>query len=131
MIRLDARVEREIMSRNRPGVSAKHFHHHAVGDLTLAYENVDLTAEPGLGLVIYAAEPGCPSEDGLRVLAAWAASLPTAGHDVGPSMPQGRRPSAPASSGRQVTGGRSHRLRSSFKRMTLASTGRTVGRSGL
>lgn len=57
------------------GAGTKHFHHHAVGDLTLAYENVDLTAEPGLGLCIYAAEPGSPSEDGLRLLAAWAASL--------------------------------------------------------
>jgi transcriptional regulator with XRE-family HTH domain len=53
----------------------KHFHHHIVGDLTLAYENVDLTAEAGLGMAIYAAEPGSPSEEGLRLLATWAATL--------------------------------------------------------
>ena len=36
----------------------RHFHHHAVGDLDLAYESLDLRAEPGLTLTIYAAEPG-------------------------------------------------------------------------
>jgi transcriptional regulator with XRE-family HTH domain len=30
------------------GAGVKHFHHRAVGDLTLAYERVELTAEPGL-----------------------------------------------------------------------------------
>jgi transcriptional regulator with XRE-family HTH domain len=57
------------------GGGIKHFHHHVVGDLTLAYETVDLTAEPGLGMAVYAAEPASPSEDGLRLLAAWAATL--------------------------------------------------------
>lgn len=66
------------------GAGVKHFHHHAVGDLTLAYERVELTAEPGLGLGIYAAEPGSPSEDGLRLLASWAASLPPARDHVAP-----------------------------------------------
>jgi transcriptional regulator with XRE-family HTH domain len=66
------------------GAGTKHFHHHAVGDLTLAYENVDLTGDPGLGLAIYAAEPGSPSEDGLRLLASWGASLSTPGDDVAP-----------------------------------------------
>src|SRR5256885_11143063 len=40
------------------GAGTKHFHHHIVGDLTLAYENLDVVAEPGLTLTIYAAEPG-------------------------------------------------------------------------
>jgi hypothetical protein len=34
-----------------------------------------MAAEPGLTLTIYAAEPGSPSEDALRLLASWAASL--------------------------------------------------------
>jgi hypothetical protein len=33
-----------------------------------------MAAEPGLTLTIYAAEPGSPSEDALRLLASWAAS---------------------------------------------------------
>jgi transcriptional regulator with XRE-family HTH domain len=57
------------------GAGVKHFHHHAVGPLALAYETVDMTAEPGLSMTVYAAEPGSPSEDGLRLLATWAASL--------------------------------------------------------
>jgi hypothetical protein len=44
-----------------------------VGDLTLAYETVDLTAEPGLSMTIYAAEPGSSTEQALALLASWAA----------------------------------------------------------
>ena len=36
-----------------------------------------MAAEPGLTLTIYAAEPGSPSEDALRLLASWAASQDT------------------------------------------------------
>lgn len=56
------------------GTGMKNFHHHVVGDLTLAYEGLEMAAEPGLTLTIYAAEPGSPSEDALRLLASWAAS---------------------------------------------------------
>jgi hypothetical protein len=63
------------------GAGIKHFHHHAVGDLTLAYETVDLTAEPGLSMTVYAAEPASPSEDGLRLLASWAASTHVDDHE--------------------------------------------------
>ncbi|MGC4786304.1 helix-turn-helix transcriptional regulator [Micromonospora sp. DT178] len=56
------------------GTGAKRFHHHIVGDLTLAYEGLEMAAEPGLTLTIYAAEPDSPSEDALRLLASWAAS---------------------------------------------------------
>jgi transcriptional regulator with XRE-family HTH domain len=58
------------------GTGTKRFHHHAVGDLTLAYEGLEMTAEPGLTLTIYTAEPGSPSEEGLRLLASWAATPP-------------------------------------------------------
>ncbi len=47
------------------GTGVKHFHHHIVGDLTLAYESMDLRAEPDLTMTIYAAEPGSPTEDAL------------------------------------------------------------------
>ncbi|KOU47265.1 XRE family transcriptional regulator [Streptomyces sp. MMG1522] len=52
----------------------KHFHHHAVGDLSLAYEGLDMASAPGLNLTVYTAEPGSPSEEGLRLLASWAAA---------------------------------------------------------
>ncbi|MEU5660386.1 helix-turn-helix transcriptional regulator [Streptomyces sp. NPDC047737] len=56
------------------GTGTKHFHHPAVGQLILAYEGLDMAAEPGLTLTIYTAEPGSPSEEGLRLLASWAAT---------------------------------------------------------
>ncbi|MGI5159391.1 helix-turn-helix transcriptional regulator [Microbispora sp. CA-102843] len=59
------------------GTGTKRFHHQAVGDLTLAYEGLEMAAEPGLTLTIYTAEPGSPSEEGLRLLASWAATPQT------------------------------------------------------
>ncbi|ROQ63753.1 helix-turn-helix protein [Streptomyces sp. 840.1] len=56
------------------GTGTKRFHHSAVGELTLAYEGLEMAAEPGLTLTIYTAEPGSPSEEGLRLLASWAAT---------------------------------------------------------
>ncbi|WP_435206883.1 helix-turn-helix transcriptional regulator [Streptomyces sp. bgisy104] len=56
------------------GTGTKRFHHPAVGDLTLAYEGLEMAAEPGLTLTIYTAEPASPSDEGLRLLATWAAT---------------------------------------------------------
>ncbi|MGI5047472.1 helix-turn-helix transcriptional regulator [Streptomyces sp. JAC25] len=56
------------------GTGTKRFHHSAVGELTLAFEGLEMAAEPGLTLTIYTAEPGSPSEEGLRLLASWAAT---------------------------------------------------------
>jgi MmyB-like transcription regulator ligand binding domain len=53
----------------------KHLHHPVVGDLQLSYEVLDLPADPGLSLVVYSAEPGSVSQDGLQLLASWAATL--------------------------------------------------------
>jgi transcriptional regulator with XRE-family HTH domain len=63
---------------HRTGV--KRFHHPAVGDLTLTYEALDLAADAGLRISAYTAEPGTPSDDALKVLASWAATLDEAGH---------------------------------------------------
>ena len=52
----------------------RRFHHQVVGDLTLAYEGLEMAAEPGLTLTIYTAEPGSPSEEALALLASWAAT---------------------------------------------------------
>lgn len=59
------------------GAGTKRFHHPVVGELTLVYEELAITAEPGLTLLVYTAEPGSPSAEGLRLLASWAASHPT------------------------------------------------------
>jgi hypothetical protein len=62
---------------HRTGV--KRFHHPAVGDLTLTYEALDLAADEGLRISAYSAEPGTPSDDALRLLSSWAATLDEAG----------------------------------------------------
>jgi transcriptional regulator with XRE-family HTH domain len=56
------------------GAGTKHFHHHVVGDLELAYESVDMISEPGLTMTVYAAEPGSATEHALALLASWAAT---------------------------------------------------------
>ncbi|MEU9443721.1 helix-turn-helix transcriptional regulator [Streptomyces sp. NPDC048304] len=56
------------------GTGTKRFHHPAVGALTLAFEGLEMAAEPGLTLTVYTAEPGSPSEERLRLLASWAAT---------------------------------------------------------
>ena len=53
----------------------KHFHHPVVGDIDLKFEAMDLSADPGLSLLVYPAEPGSASEDALRLLGSWAATL--------------------------------------------------------
>jgi transcriptional regulator with XRE-family HTH domain len=55
----------------RHGSGTKNFHHHVAGDLTLTYEGLELTAEPGLSFLIYTAEPGSPSAERLALLASW------------------------------------------------------------
>lgn len=52
----------------------KEFRHPAVGDLHLAFDGLDIPNAPGLTLTAYSADPGTPSEDGLRLLASWAAT---------------------------------------------------------
>jgi transcription regulator MmyB-like protein len=58
---------------HRTGV--KRLHHPVVGDLSLAYESMELTADQGLRLNAYSAEPGSASQDALNLLASWAATV--------------------------------------------------------
>ena len=58
--------------QHRTGI--KKFHHPVVGDLTLAYESMELTADSGLRLNAYVAEPGTPSAEALALLGSWAAT---------------------------------------------------------
>jgi transcriptional regulator with XRE-family HTH domain len=55
------------------GAGTKRFRPPVVGELTLAYEELAITAEPGLVLMVYTAEPGSPSADRLHLLGSWAA----------------------------------------------------------
>jgi transcriptional regulator with XRE-family HTH domain len=50
------------------------FHHPLVGDLTLSYEALDLTADIGLTLVAYTAEADSPSQEAMNLLANWSAA---------------------------------------------------------
>ncbi|UPW08732.1 helix-turn-helix transcriptional regulator [Gordonia terrae] len=56
------------------GAGTKRFQHPVVGELTLAYEELAVTADPGTILMIYTAEPGSPSAERLQILASYAAS---------------------------------------------------------
>jgi transcriptional regulator with XRE-family HTH domain len=67
---------------------AKHFNHPVVGGLDLNYCTLELPTEDrsDLRLTIYTAEPGSASEDGLKLLASWAATsaaVQTAGEPTG------------------------------------------------
>lgn len=58
------------------GAGTKRFHHPVAGELILAYEELAVTADPGLILMIYTAEPGSPTAERLRLLASWASAQP-------------------------------------------------------
>jgi transcriptional regulator with XRE-family HTH domain len=58
---------------HRTGV--KHFHHRVVGDLGLTFEMLALSADPGLNILTYSAEPGTRSEEALNLLGSWAATV--------------------------------------------------------
>jgi transcriptional regulator with XRE-family HTH domain len=65
----------------------KHFNHPVVGELHLTYNRLDLAADPGLALVTYTAEPGSRSEEALKLLGSWAATVDPAeaAHATDPS----------------------------------------------
>ena len=64
------------------GAGTKRFHHPVVGELSLAYEELAITAEPGNVVLVYTAEPGSPSAERLRLLASWGAEHRLAGVPV-------------------------------------------------
>jgi transcriptional regulator with XRE-family HTH domain len=53
---------------------SKRIHHPIVGDLDLTYESMDLSADDGLSVAIFTAEPGSASQQALDLLASWAAT---------------------------------------------------------
>jgi hypothetical protein len=56
------------------GAGLRTFRHPIVGEMNIAYEGLEMAAEPGLTLTIYSTEPGLPSEPAMRLLASWAAT---------------------------------------------------------
>ncbi|WP_030992918.1 helix-turn-helix domain-containing protein [Streptomyces sp. NRRL S-1813] len=53
-------------------VATKVLHHSVADDLTLDWDTLTATTDPDQQLVIWTAEPGTPTHDGLRILASWA-----------------------------------------------------------
>jgi transcriptional regulator with XRE-family HTH domain len=53
---------------------SKRIHHPIVGALDLSYESMDLSADDGLSVAIFTAEPGSASQQALDLLASWAAT---------------------------------------------------------
>ena len=53
----------------------KHFNHPVVGELQLSYNRLDLAADPGLTIFTYTAEPGSRSDEALKLLGSWAATV--------------------------------------------------------
>ncbi len=58
--------------QHRTGV--KRFQHPLVGEMTLAYESMEITADQGLRLNAYVAEPGSPSAEAFNLLASWSSA---------------------------------------------------------
>ncbi|SJM49423.1 putative transcriptional regulator [Gulosibacter sp. 10] len=58
----------------RHGAGFKYFRHPVVGDLTLAFESLDLISEPGLTFTTYTPEPGSASAERMQLLANLAAT---------------------------------------------------------
>jgi transcriptional regulator with XRE-family HTH domain len=52
----------------------KRLHHPIVGDLTLGYETMELSADAGLTMSVYTAEPGSGAQQALDLLASWTAT---------------------------------------------------------
>jgi hypothetical protein len=62
----------------------KHFRHPVVGLIDVDFDSMPLPAseDQGLTLTCYSAEPGSPSDDALKMLASWTASIaPSPGED--------------------------------------------------
>jgi transcriptional regulator with XRE-family HTH domain len=62
----------------------KDFHHPVVGELSLTFETTEFSADTGLTMFAFTAEPGSKSEEGLHLLASWAATLDQEGAELAP-----------------------------------------------
>ena len=55
--------------------ATKHYNHSVVGEFALTFNRLDIAADPGMTLFTYSAEPGSRSEEALRLLGSWAATI--------------------------------------------------------
>jgi transcriptional regulator with XRE-family HTH domain len=55
--------------------TSKRLHHPVVGQLDLTFERFELSADPGLLMLVYSVEAGTPSDDAMKLLASWSAPL--------------------------------------------------------
>ena len=55
----------------------KRVRHDVVGDMSLIYQTLTIPGESSLTMYLYTAEPGSPSADALRLLAAWSTPSPS------------------------------------------------------
>jgi transcriptional regulator with XRE-family HTH domain len=53
----------------------KQFQHPVVGLVEVTFDSLELTADSGLTLTAYSAEPGTPSDEALKLLASWSAPV--------------------------------------------------------
>jgi hypothetical protein len=53
-------------------VGTKILHHPVAGDLTLDWDTLTAGTDPDQRLIVWTAEPGSRSHDGLRLLSSWA-----------------------------------------------------------
>jgi len=60
----------------------KRLHHPVVGELELAYEVMDLSADPGLTVAVYTAERGSSAQQALDLLGSWTATREAAEVDA-------------------------------------------------
>ena len=72
------------------GSGSKTFCHPVAGEMTLAYQGMDLEAEHGLTFTTYTPEPGSPSASNMALLASWAASQDQAQLDQAEALPAAR-----------------------------------------
>lgn len=62
--------EHRVATRSK---GTKMLRHPVAGELTLDWDALACVSDPDQQLVVWTAEPGTPSHDGLRILASWAA----------------------------------------------------------
>jgi transcriptional regulator with XRE-family HTH domain len=68
----------------------KRLHHPVVGALDLSYETMELSADAGLNLSVYTAEPGSASQQALDLLGSWSATPDEADASTVPTEPDPR-----------------------------------------
>ena len=103
----------------------KRLHHPIVGDLELTYEAMELSADTGLVMFAYTAEPGTKSETSLRPSEA-GQQPPSSAKSAPPTKPE-RQPSAPRTA--RGPAARARRLDRARQHRAVSAPGRAGSRS--